>query len=1243
MKKFLLVLCMMTLCAGLAQASAVEAGRLRATWAGSTLSGITALGQALPGVSARLQLQDPRTHQPVAPGRFSLQAQLVAKDGALWLTGTVTASGTDDAVADLVLRFEGVSLPTGNGVDDMLLAGRLLNKLPLISLRTNANQQDQLALAMPADAPYVCEFRQVGTSEGTAQAAPAVEMSLPLGFSNLASPALRMKAPFSIVIMATNPRWHFRSALAEYYRLFPRQFARVEKRDGGWFFANAVKNIPDPQHYAFFEGQGDLAETHGKGLGMFPYNETGSETIQLPGPTLPKDYDDAMRQMADLEHAQSPQSWKINGGSLDEQVRHGGRFSYHATADVSDATRHASQMFTLKHPVSEPVVVSAWSKAENVSASLPNDYSIYVDCLLADGSYLFGQCAVFKPGTHDWEKSEWVIEPKQPIVDMRVYAMFRNHSGSAWFDDISIYPRSHPEQGLLDNGDFERLGRRNDIQFVHDNALTDSQGRYRVLITDNFGSDVRSAPLSLLRFICDVDPDLRNSEDRLTPAQRGQQFFDTLFTGNPSIDGCYIDGAGAWTCWYIDHRPDHFKFASQPLTYDPKTFAVGQYGGFEMWKWLRHIQDRYHPAGKTILGNMGPTTSAWNSYTALDIIGIESSLFQDRALMGYHRFGGYHKPVLPMNFVNLHKLDDRATAEEFVLASAQWGEFPSTGRMVREGYQSYGDVCHTYYPALIEMSQAGWEPEPLAEGVAAERFGSKGVVYYTVRAPQQGRQATLTVLQSALGGIASPVVMDAVQLCPLPAKLSAKGLQIPLQDGADELTILRVSSPENARQWLLQRAAHHCDNAARVRGKSEATKPLQALAQDLRGAAGRPLQPGQLTPLVTRLRAERAKIAAQAESLEKTSQLTELLDAERALGEWLLLTGSAALTLQGERVQPISQAATLTPVFSAGTSGARLLGSWTLRERNILRLQTAAVPEAVKDGPLTVQRDLPGAAQVRSALEVPLPVAPPITIVRVSNVYFTPVVTARVERALAPGGKALGYRVVVQRLAGAMPLLVKAQGSGMTPRPAQVELHPDETTATFQFDTESSGTKVVPVRFTVCAADGRPLVEAASEYRNLPVPPDGNLALASGGATVRSDSSYSEYHPDVTIDGVWDTTGLHWTAKWASQDAAFADGHWLELTLPKPTPVSQMWIYWAIDDSRVYSARNFDIELWDGKAWKPVAQVRDNAPSTVSKLTWPSEVTQKVRLHQLKSGGPAIRPDIMWVSEVCLYNLGTLN
>jgi hypothetical protein len=1222
----------------LSAAPVVAARGFAAEWENHTLNRVTVGGQALPGVNARLQLLDPRSGQPADASRFKLSSRLVARQGALWVEGEVTATGTEETVADLVLRWEGVSLPlSDDGSEPLLLARKLLNKLPLASLRCRATGEDRLGLALPADLPLVFELRDLPTEQ-------AVHLRLPLGFSPQAPAALRMKAPFSILLMATDPRWGFRSVLAEYYRLFPAWFKRITTRSGGWFFANETQNIPNPQHFAFHEGQGDLALDHARGLGMYPYNETGSETIQLPGPDLPRDYADAIRQMEELEKQIVPAAWKFNGGLLDETVKRGGKYSYQASSVLKNQTRSASQFFNPAKPLAGPLVVSGWSKAEGVvsHSGVPNDYSIYVDALMADGRWLFGQCATFKAGTHDWQESRWVIKPPAPLIEIRLYAMFRNHQGTVWFDDFRLVAEDKPEENLLPNGDFETLGQRHDIQFVRDNAMTDEQGRYRVLITDNWGSDVRpTVPLSLLRFVCNVDPDLKAPEGRPTPASRGYQFFDMLFKANPGIDGAYIDGAGAWSCWYLNHRPDHFATVSYPLTYEPKSFQVAQHGRQAGYKWLRYLQQQLQPQGKTIIGNMGPTMEAWPSYTALDIIGIESSHFKDTPLMGYHRFGGYQKPVLPMNFINLHKLDDRDTAEEFVLASAQWGHFPSTGRMVREGYESYGDVCHSYYPALVEMEQVGWEPEPLATGVAAERFGSGDVLYFTVRAPQDGRQATLTVTPYALRAIRQPVVWDAVQLAPVASRLTPAGLTIELQDGARELTVLRVSTAAQARHWLLQRAALHCEYGSRVLAPAPHTEPLQALAKELR--ALKPEGDTRVKQALEKLGELQKQAAVMPDNLERLSLQRELADVENALAEWLLLTAGGEVGISGRRVVPVSEATTVAAQTQEGQSRVRLLALWPGEERNILRPVGRPIPRIATREALELRRELPGARAVTAAWSLPVSGGPRLTIYRSANVHFTPVANCRVQRVGGSPAEMATYKVTIERLAGPLALTVRGEGPGLTLDPAELTLGPNDTEATFNVKLQGTSAEIRNLVFKVFS-EGRLLAHAEAEVRNLPAPPAGDLALASRGATVTSDSSYSGYDPAVTIDGVWETSGLHWTKKaWASADRAIEGGHWLEIKLPQPAPISLIWIYWAIDNSNVFSSRDYNVQVWQEGAWRTVVEARQAPLNTVAQHTWPVTTTDRVRINQLPGGGPASRPHIMWVAEVGLFNLGTLN
>ncbi len=86
----------------------------------------------------------------------------------------------------------------------------------------------------------------------------------------------------------------------------------------------------------------------------------------------------------------------------------------------------------------KPLHLSGWSKAENVSGNKDNNYSLYADCYYEDGTPLYGQCASFSTGTHDWEYSQKIIQPAKPIKSITLYALFRSHTGQVWYDQLSL-------------------------------------------------------------------------------------------------------------------------------------------------------------------------------------------------------------------------------------------------------------------------------------------------------------------------------------------------------------------------------------------------------------------------------------------------------------------------------------------------------------------------------------------------------------------------------------------------------------------------------------------------------------------------------------------------------------------------------------------------------------------------------------------------------------------------------------
>jgi len=112
----------------------------------------------------------------------------------------------------------------------------------------------------------------------------------------------------------------------------------------------------------------------------------------------------------------------------------------------------ASQNVALNRLSAVPLVVSGWSKAADVGGSADADYSLYVDLLYTDGTPLWGQTANFRTGTHDWERRELTIIPEKPVKTLTVHCLFRNHSGKAWFNDISVREMKAPNGAILFQG-----------------------------------------------------------------------------------------------------------------------------------------------------------------------------------------------------------------------------------------------------------------------------------------------------------------------------------------------------------------------------------------------------------------------------------------------------------------------------------------------------------------------------------------------------------------------------------------------------------------------------------------------------------------------------------------------------------------------------------------------------------------------------------------------------------------------
>ena len=93
------------------------------------------------------------------------------------------------------------------------------------------------------------------------------------------------------------------------------------------------------------------------------------------------------------------------------------------------------------------MIISGWSKARDVSGGSDGGYSIYADIKFIDGKMMYGYSVAFDVGTHTWQFKAGVIDPIVAIESITLYAMFRWHAGTAWFDDVTV---SSLKEGLCD-------------------------------------------------------------------------------------------------------------------------------------------------------------------------------------------------------------------------------------------------------------------------------------------------------------------------------------------------------------------------------------------------------------------------------------------------------------------------------------------------------------------------------------------------------------------------------------------------------------------------------------------------------------------------------------------------------------------------------------------------------------------------------------------------------------------------
>jgi hypothetical protein len=148
-------------------------------------------------------------------------------------------------------------------------------------------------------------------------------------------------------------------------------------------------------------------------------------------------------------------------------------------------------------------------------------------------------------------------------------------------------------------------------------------------------------------------------------------------------------------------------------------------------------------------------------------------------------------------------------------------------------------------------------------------------------------------------------------------------------------------------------------------------------------------------------------------------------------------------------------------------------------------------------------------------------------------------------------------------------------------------------------------------------------------------------AVASAGAQVPEgtevtvDSDFEGYPPVPLTDGKINPKTDDWTAvAWASAEEATE--HWITLQFRAPQRVGQVTLYWALDNGAYLNSRNVVVEVRQAGQWSPVTATGTEVSPERTTVRFAPVTVEAVRIRQPIGGGPATRPNIMWVSEVSL-------
>lgn len=925
----------------------------------------------------------------------------------------------------------------------------------------------------------------------------------------------------------------------------------------------------------------------------------------------------------------SPWEAYERGFVLDEDHPHGGRYAMRV--DRSSAQSPGGSLLRVKVDQREnsPLEFKVWSRSSGSGNTAPDDdYALFADVYFHDGTAEFGiTTPISRSGR--WREYSRVYQPSKPVKSIHLHLLFRGaHTGTAWFDDVSVVDGKSGWDYVVDGG-FERAG------------------------SSAFALELQAIP---------------------------NRIFDGTFAGDTvqlRPDGMYLDSMEGWAN-RLNFRAGHFAAADIPLAYETGSGRTAIFNLFSIFEFTRAMAEYLHAHDRLLMGNWVLIDYPFLG-ALLDVPGKEVHWLNSNHaftpdpddVMLYRRSLSGQKPyplLLNVRFehftpVMMRKYFDRSLFYAFYpgmfshdAASHPYFENPAL-------YDRDRDLFLSVIPIVRALSSAGWEPLTHAVSsdsrILVERYGRRAEsgLYFTIHHDGEGWGRAATTLD-----LTSLEITNAVRLIDV-----RDGSFVPFQTPPGLLTfasglegygtrVVRVIE-DDAASLVDYGREKIADLRAMVERHEAQGKMTPARAAEWGGNLGGVedgMRDGDSRSLLkaaeylrqlknsgeTRQRPDAARAVAAAENA-----VTEML--LKRIGLSLIASGGDVLVSPSDMscdVEVINHGYetftlssvrfTFEPETCAGVATDDPSGVRLPPGRSHKRSITLTVPPALDaDVECTARLEVTG--EMASHDEAPRT----FTLVRNTRVRFVPGFDLKLtpERMLTTLPSTT-CRVVMNnhqdqdvtvRLAAGLngpdrgslswtqqTVLVKA-GQNLT-LPLIVTLPDARRRADYQLEvTARSGT--ASLGFDKCELLRFP------ESRNL---------IVDTNVDVRVDSTFAGYSTMPLRDGIIDTEGLAWSeSAWASADIAVP--HWVEMRWPAQRRISGVTIHWAEDGGTYFRSTNYRLQYKRQGQWVDFQDVRlDEGGSTGTRHTFTPLRTDALRLWQETGGGPDDRQNLLWIREL---------